>query len=161
MKKIWIFIAIFFVSIPLMGQGKNQLNEMIITSLNAYIEHIHDWMDKGIIVKEQTCHHYVCKDGFPRYFPFDSVQNITFFSVDFFSIYSNPFKRKLKKGIGALFVSFELADNQLRIAVSSRSVKLTNKKNISVGLSDWGHYFYEYSCENQQWILIETKYGGI
>ncbi len=154
MKKIWIFIAIISLSIQVNGQIKNELNEMIISSLNTYIDHTCNWMNKGDIV-------YVCKDGLPSYFPVDSMQNVTFFSVDFFSVYSNPFKKKLKKGIGALFVSFELINNQLRITVSSRSVKLINKKNIGVGLSNWGNYFYEYSCENQQWILVETKYGGI
>jgi len=163
MKKIWIFFAIFFLSYRAMGQDKNQLNEMIVLSLNTYIEHIHDWMDKGVVVKEQTCHHYVCRDGLPTNFPFDSLKNITFFSVYFFRAYSNsnPLKKQLGKGIGALFVSFGLENNQLQITVSSKNVKLANGNQINVGLSDWGVYTYEYFCESKEWELKEIQYGGI
>lgn len=161
MRKIWIFIATLFISVPLIGQGKSQLNDMLTESIFSYLDYSADLHSKVCKNCEPYDLPYICKDGLPSNFPYDSFQHITFFSVDFFKMYSNPFKKKLKKGIGALFVNFELTNNHLCITVSSRSVKLVSKKIINVGISDWGRYFYKYSCDDQQWILIETKYDGI
>ena len=163
MKKICVFIAMLFWAGHLLGQNKNQLNEMIVSSINSYIEWNNDFVKRGISVGD-TCNHYICIDGLPSSFPYDSIKNATFFSVNFFRIYpvsNSLLNKQLKKGIEALFVYFELKNNQLQITVSSKSVKLVKKKQIGVGLSDWGIYTHEYSCEKQEWELKETKYGGV
>ncbi len=143
-----------------MGQCKNQLNEMIISSINSYITWNNNFEKQRNNSFNSYCT-YVCKDGLPINFPFDRLQNTTFFTVNPFDTYSNSFKKKLKKGICVLFVSFELTNNRLRITVSNKSIKSIKKKNINIGLSDWGVYLYEYLCEIQEWKLKETKYEGI
>jgi hypothetical protein len=160
MKKNYIVIMLISMSSHLVGQNANQLNEMIIESLRSYLSYSSELQKKVCknCEKYDTC---ICRDGLPANFPYDSLQNATFFSVDFFRVYSNPLKKQLKKGTSALFVYFELKNNQLQITISSRSVKLTNSKTISVGLSDWGNYCYEYCCEKQKWELKETKYEGV
>ena len=160
MKKIYIVIMLISMLSPLMGQNNNQLNEMIIESLRSYISYSSE-LQKKVCANCEEHNTYICKDGLPLNFPYDSLPNVTFFSVDFFRVYSNPLKRQLQKGIGALFVSFELNNNQLKITITSNSVKLMNKKTIGVSLSDWGHYFYEHSCEKQEWILKNIQYGGV
>lgn len=104
---------------------------------------------------------YVCKDGLPIDFTYDSLQKTTFFSVDFFKVYSAPLKKQLKKGIDVLFVNFDLKKGQLQIMVSSRNVKLIKKKHINIAIKDWGNYFYEYSCEKKEWRLKRIEYGGV
>lgn len=148
------------ISSQLVGQNSNQLNEMIIASLRSYLSYNLE-LQKKVCANCEKHDTYICKDGLPRNFPYDTLQNVTFFSVDFFRVYSNPLKKQLQKGIGALFVSFELNNNQLQITISSKNVKLINKKTIGVGLSSWGNYFYEYSCEKQEWELKATKYEGV
>ena len=70
-------------------------------------------------------------------------------------------KKAFQKGQRTLFVSYELKDNQLIITITDRFVKLIHKKRINIGLSDWGRYYFEYSCEHEIWELIETQYGGV
>ena len=159
-KKVYIAIVLISMSSQLVGQNNNQLNEMIIESLRSYLSYSSEQQQK-VCKNCEKYDTYICKDGLPRNFSYDNLQNVTFFSVDFFRVYSNSLKKQLKKGIRALFLSFELRNNQLQITVSSKSVKLINKKTIGVGLSNWGNYFYEYSCEKQEWELKEIKYGGI
>lgn len=160
MKKTYIVIVLISMSSQLVGQSTNQLNGMIVESLRSYLSYSSE-LQKRVCKDCKQYDTYICRDGLPANFPYDSLQNITFFSVDFFRVYSNSLKKQLKKGIGALFVYFELKSNQLQITVSSRTVKLMNSKTIGVGLSEWGNYFYEYSCEKQEWELKETKYEGV
>ncbi|MDR0541832.1 MAG: hypothetical protein LBH19_06430 [Dysgonamonadaceae bacterium] len=163
MKKIYILIVMISMSSQLLGQNTNQLNEMIVESLRSYINYSSELQEK-VSANCKKSDTYICRDGLPAYFPYDSLKNTTFFSVYFSIVYSHTNKllnKQLKKGIGALFVSFELKDSQLKITITSKSVKLMNKKTIGLGLSDWGNYFYEYSCEKQEWELKEIKYGGV
>ncbi|GHT25915.1 hypothetical protein FACS189430_12500 [Bacteroidia bacterium] len=159
MKKVYIIIVLISMSSQLVGQNTNQLNEMIIESLRSHLDYSSE-LQKKVCKNCKKSDTYICQDGLPAYFPYDSLQNVTFISVDFFKSKFNPLKQ-LKKGISAFFVSFELKDSQLRITITRKSVKLMNKKTIGLGLSDWGNYFYEYSCEKQEWELKEIKYGGV
>lgn len=111
-------------------------------------------------IAKNTIHIFVETD-YLHIFPYDSLPNVTYFSVDFFRVYSNHLKKQLQKGIDVLFVSFKLKNNQLQVSITSKSVKLMNKKAIVVGLSNWCNCFYEYSCKKQEWELKENKFGGI
>ena len=161
MKKILIFIVLFLVSSQLiLGQDKNQLNKMIISSINSYIEWNNDFVRRGISLVD-TSHYYVCMDGLPSDFPFGSFQNVTFFSLNNLEGLPSSFKSKLKKGIKTVFIGMNLSDNQLVFSVSGRGVQWLKKNNINIVMGDWGIFTYEYSCEKQEWELRETKYGGI
>jgi hypothetical protein len=100
-------------------------------------------------------------DGLPANFPLDSVQNVTFFSLNNLEGLPNSFKSKLKKGIKTLFVGINLSNSQLIITVTGRGVKRFKNKHIGITIADWDICTYEYSCEKQEWELKETKYGGV
>lgn len=160
MKKIIIFTVLFWVSSQLIGQDKNQLNTMIISSINSYITNDKDLVRRGISLRD-TSYYYICMDGLPVRCPIDSVKNVTFFSLINIVGLPNSFKNKLNKGMKALFISTNLSQNQLIITVAGRGVKRINSNNISIVVGDWGVYTYEYSCDEQKWVLTKTEYGGI
>src|ERR1035437_9930114 len=111
MKRIVIAITVLFVSFQIKGQEYNQLNKMINSSISSYITWKNDFVKRGIS-QSDTCLHYVCKDGLPTGFPYDSVKNVTFFSLENLNGLSKPFRKELKKGIGTCFVWIKLIDNQ-------------------------------------------------
>lgn len=158
MKKIHLIIVLLTMASPLMGQKSNQLNDMIAESLHSYLNYSSE-LQKRVCKSCKEYDPYICKDGLPLGFPYDSFPNAIFFSTNSIQENPTPFKKDLKKGTGAYFVFFELKNNRIRISVASNGVKLVNKKTIGTALGDYGHYFYEYSCETQQWELKETDLG--
>jgi hypothetical protein len=160
MKRICLVIVVLFISFQSKGQETNQLNKIIISSINSYIAWNNDFVKRGISLRD-TCQHYICKDGLPADFPFNSIQNTTFFSLHNLNGLPKSFQKELKKGISAYFVWIKLTDRQLVITVGSRGVKLIKKNNIGISVGDWGIFTYEYFCDKQEWELKETKFGGI
>jgi hypothetical protein len=160
MKRIVIAIVVFFVLLQLNGQENNQLYEMIISSIKSYIVSDKDLVKQGFSLAD-TSRYYICIDGLPENFPYDSVQNATFFSLNNIEGVSTVLKRKLKKGLKTFFVGIKISNNQLIITVAGRGVKRIKKKHINIVIGDWGIFIYEYSCEKQEWELKETRYGGI
>ena len=163
MKKIWFFIAIFFISSQLNGQIINHLDNMIISSLNSFIAESNNNVRRGI-VRADTTHYYVCTDGLPALFPYDSLKNVAFFSLRNLEGLPDSFKKELnkEKEIRVLFVNIRLTNNQLVITVANNGVRRIRKNHLGISTGFHSGFFtYDYSCENQQWILVETKYGGI
>jgi len=160
MKRVVVIITVFFVCFQLKGQECNQLNEIISSSINSYITWKNSFVKRGISVRD-TCCLYICKDGLPADFPCDSMQNVTFFSLNNWNGLSKSFQKELKKGIGACFVWLKLTENQLVVHIGGIGVKLIKKNHIGISVGDWGIFTYEYSCEKQKWLLTNTEYGGI
>ena len=142
------------------GEAGNQLNEMITSSINSYITWKNSFVKDGITLHD-TCHYWVCKDGFPADFPYDSMQNVTFLSLHNLNGLSKSLRKELKKGIDACFVWLKLTERQLVIGIGGRIVKLIKNNNLEVSVGDWSVFTYEYSCEKQKWMLVNTEYGGI
>ena len=142
------------------GEAGNQLNEMITSSINSYITWKNSFVKDGITLHD-TCHYWVCKDGFPADFPYDSMQNVTFLSLHNLNGLSKSLRKELKKGIDACFVWLKLTERQLIIGIGGRRVKLIKKNNLEISIGDWSVFTYEYSCEKQKWLLTNTEYGGI
>jgi hypothetical protein len=159
MKKTAIIIVLFMFS-QLKGQANNQLDEMIISSINSYITWKNSFVKRGINVRD-TCHYYVCKDGLPADFLYESMQNVTFLSLHNCNGLSKSLQKELKKGIDVCFVWLKLTDRQLVISIGGRSVKLIKKNNLGISIGDWSIFTYEYSCEKQKWLLANTECGGI
>lgn len=155
-----VIIIVLFMFFQLKGQANNQLNEMIISSINSYITWKNSFVKRGISVRD-TCHYYICKDGLPADFPCNSMQNVTFLSLHNWNGLSKSLQKELKKGISACFVWLKLTDRQLAISIGGRGVKLIKKNNLGISVGDWGIFTYEYSCERQKWLLANTEYGGI
>jgi hypothetical protein len=160
MKRIISVIAILVVFFQLKGQENDQLNEVVILSINSYIINDKNLVRQGYSLLD-TSRYYICMDGLPADFPYDSVQNVIFFSLKNIEGIPNFLKCKLKKGIKTLFVGIKISNNQLVITVAGRGVKLLKKNSINIVIGDWGIFTYEYSCEKQEWELKETKYGGV
>jgi hypothetical protein len=160
MKRICFFIAVLFLCFHSKGQENNQLNEMIISSINSYIEWDKDFVRRGISLMD-TSWYYICIDGLPADFHYDSVQNTTFFSLKNIEGLPYAFKNKLKKGVKVLFVGINLSNSQLVITAAGRGVKRLKRKHIGIKIGDWSIFTYKYSCEKQEWELKETKYGGV
>lgn len=160
MKRIFIVIVILFISFQIKGQENNQLNEIITSSINSYITNDKKMVREGISLMD-TSRYYICMDGLPAHFPTDSVKNATFFSLINIEGLPNSFKNKLKKGIKTLFINTHLSKNHLIITVARRGIKRKKGNNVSIAIGDWSIFTYEYSCEKQKWLLIETKNGGV
>ena len=161
MKRIWIFIAIFFVSSQMKGQQDNQLNKILTESIFLYLEYKTDLHSRVCKNCGAYTLPYVCKDGLPSDFPYDSLKNISSFTLNNIEGYPNSFKKILNKGISAWFVGIKLTNNQIVITISGRGVKRMKKNHIGISVGDWGIFTYEYFCDKQEWELKETKYGGI
>ena len=164
MKKILSIIALFLVlssSFSLKAQDSNQLNSFVISSLKSYISHDNNLRkDLGWAARD---YHYICSDGIPNDdgFPYDSLQNVIYCSLKNVDGLPSKFKKQLKKGLFFMFVDIKLSKNKLVITVSGNIVKLIKKKELNIALSDWGIFTYEYSCNNQEWELIDSRFGGV
>lgn len=160
MKRIVSVIVVLFVLFQLKGQEMKQLDKFVISTIKSYIINNKDLVRQRFSLQD-TSRYYICMDGLPADFPCDSVQNVTFFSLNNLEGLPNSFKHKLKKGIKTLFVGLKISNNQIIITVSGRVVRRLKRNNTSIGICDWGVSIYEYSCEKQKWELKETKSGGI
>jgi YD repeat-containing protein len=158
--KICFSIVLFAVSSQIIGQNDNQLNSMIVSSIDSYIRSDKELVKQGFSLRD-TSYYYVCIDGLPSDFHSDSLQNVVFFSLNNLEGLPNAFKSKLNKGIKTLFVKISLSNQRLEISISGRGVKRLGKNNLSILIGDWSIFIYEYSCNSQIWELKETKFGGI
>lgn len=77
MKKIYSVIILFFMFSPLLAQENSQLNGMIIECLDSCTSHFKTITKR--MYKYKDFKSYVCKDGLPPDFPYDSLPNYTFF----------------------------------------------------------------------------------
>lgn len=153
-------IAVLFVLLNLKGQESDHLDKLLISSIKSYITD-----DKELVRQRfsfmDTSRYYICMDGLPADFPYDSVRNATFFSLKNIEGIPHFLKFKLKKGMKILFVGLKISNNQVVVTVAGRGVKRQKKNSISIVIGDWCVSIFEYSCEKQKWELKETKYGGV
>ena len=160
MKRLFILSFFFFVFLDTHGQ-ENQLNTMVNESLLFYLENINDYVERGIINKGYTKNLYIVLDVYPLNFSFG--EKITEKNLNYISLTNTlPYKKALKKGVNVILLSsIKMTNNQLVISFTSQYAKLKKKKHLHLTISDWGDYIYDYSCEKQEWILVEKKYGGV
>ena len=142
------------------GQEKNQLNEMINSSINSYVSWKNDLVKRKILQSDTTLH-YISKNGLPTGFSYDNTNNIIFLNLDNLCTATNSFLKELRNGIPVYFLGLKLTDNRFILTVSSHNVKLTKKRNLEISLSDWSIFTYEYSCEEKNWKITEVTHEGI
>lgn len=155
MKRAFVLLIFICLSFRVMGQENNQLNEMIVNCLNTYINHY-----AGQNIDNGVSDTFLCKDGLPLGFPYDSLSGIDVISIDYLPLSDRCFMKKLKKGVRTLYVYYSLNGKYLQITISERNVKLM-KKMKTIELSNFGRYYYEYSCDKRAWELAKTQYDGI
>ena len=153
-------MIVFFVLSQIKAQKSNQLIDCTISGIRSYIIEDKKLVREGYSLMD-TSRYYICMDGLPANFPYDSVQNATFYSLNNIEGIPSFLERKLKKGIKTLFVNLKIENNKIVISVSGRGIKRLNKNDIRIVVGDWCVTIYEYSCAKHKWELKETKYDGI
>jgi len=137
------------------------LNSLIKKELISYIDYFNGY-DKIRGIKEtDDKYYYVCVNDFPPNFSFDD--SICGVKIRYISLINyRGLEKLLKKGIHAFFLSnINLKNNRLIIGFQWQNVKLMYKNQLNFAISEFANIVYEYSCERQEWVKIESQYGGI
>lgn len=166
MKKIAYIMCFLCICMCSNAQQQNTINKMINDSMHSFLNWYFSIAD-NINYGEDRPILYVCTDYLPYDFGFSEFfsQKSEFFSqksVRFMSSYDIGKLKELKKekGCDILLTTIELKQNYLTIKIKHWNLK-RRKKQLYMGFSCVGIYTYEYSCDDQEWKLIDTKYRGI
>ena len=154
MKKIvLLYCFLVFVSILSYGQSSNQLFFMLENSILASKQKYDSFPSS--ITKDYPL--ILCCDGLPN--PYldnckSFYENIGMETLSWH--YSKEYWKELKQGINVMEVYYELKDNLMIIYVALSTAK-RNRKNITQAywFEDVDKYIYEYSCETNEWRLVE------
>lgn len=161
MKKIIILISTFLFVANILIAQKNQLECNVGKSLTSFIESLKENHKKGIIDQEYFDNLYVSIDNYPPQFSFkDSILDIP---IKYISITNySGYEKLLKNGVWVISLShLGIESNRLIITYTLRKVILKKKAHLLIELSDSATFTYEYSCDNDEWILINTEYSGV
>ncbi len=163
MKKIAIVLFTFIILCSvskLQAQENVLLDSMINKSLVTYINKYKEDIEKGSI-NEDLKNLCIVIDNYPRNFVF--CQAIQDMNLKYISLVNFQCQKELRKkeNYRAIFLGINLTSHRLSIAFSTKILTIHKKNNLHIGISDWGDFIYEYSCEKQEWILVEVKYGGV
>lgn len=129
----------------------NQLNQMLLESIKDYVQQYNDFAEK---INYRTIQ-YVCADGLPRDFPFDSL------SIGNFSLYrlvGIP-KKEQRHFSKAVRIWYFLEDNVIDIYINNIDVRRPPKRRVSIEVDPEGTklYRYKYFCETNEWKLIKEE----
>lgn len=129
----------------------NQLNQMLLESIKDYVQQYNDFAEKNNYSTIQ----YVCADGLPKDFPFDSL------SIGNFSLYrlAGIPKREQRHFSKAVRIWYTLEDNVIDIYINNIDVRRPRKRRVSIEVDPEGTklYRYKYSCETNEWKLIKEE----
>ena len=162
MKRFCLVLLLILVAFNVRGQGENQLNDIIISSIKTqmYDDSVRFYArhpDK----KEKFSYRYnICVDGLPGSFPYDSLKNVRYYSYYNLSPLTKSMRWKFKKSTTIFDISIRASDDKIIIVITPLGAKLKrNKWKLSVSI--WFTYTYAYSQEQKKWILINKEEGGI
>ena len=161
MKRFCLVLLLMLVAFNVRGQGENQLNDIIISSIKTqmYDDSVRFYA-RNPDKKEKFSYRYnICVDGLPRSFPYDSLKNVNYYTLLNPSSFTKSQRRKFKKGISIIEISIRASHDKIIIILFPGIVKL-KRNRFYTGLSSiWFHYTYSYSQEQKKWILIKKKAG--
>lgn len=140
-------------------QNEKLLYKGIRVTLSEFIKKRKDFTASGVVKKFDNL--IVCIDGFPPNFYFEpTIEGVKINYISLIDYQGN--EKKLQKGMGVLLLTpIEINKNKLEINLAYFTVRLLEKKHFNMSYLDSMKSVYEYSCERQEWILMETKYGSI
>jgi len=140
-------------------QNEKLLYKGIRTCLSAYIQQRKEFLDAGIVKTFNRL--TVSMDGFPPNFYFENT--VDDIAIRYISLtHYHSLKKELQKGIGVLSLSkIEIKDITLEISFAYYNAKLLGDNHFNMAVVDSMTCIYEYSCEKNEWILTETKYGSV
>lgn len=160
MRAIVVTICFLCICCFSNAQKNTRLNEMIDESLLLYL----DWHDELSNTLDKNI-----KESFPCICLISLLDDIHFSeqllnkNVKFVSL-NNLYRQKgLKRGKRYRFIitKIQLEDNHIIITVLGENVYIINKRHTQVEIIDRGIFSYAYSCEKQEWELIEKKFDGV
>ncbi len=151
-----ILVCTYMLVLPILAQSQdNYLNDMIIYSIRNVVDHENSFLLQQ--AKPPLSQIWICKDGLPRDFPYESINSAVFFSLDNRANLPWLLRRQLRRGVRSFYVQPQVLNNGRIVIVVSVSITYRRR----VGLSDWGVFTYSYSSIEGRWILENTEYGGI
>ncbi|MFT3995748.1 MAG: hypothetical protein QM654_18135 [Dysgonamonadaceae bacterium] len=157
MKRIILFLSFLFFFLNIVSQN-NQLEDYLNRGLISYFNKIKENQEKGIVDSSFFDDLYLSVDNFPPGYSFENKIEIKYISLK----NNKGYEKELKKGIWVILLKkVELKNNQLIIVYTLNKATLKNKKQLSMELSDSVSCIYEYSCNENKWMLINEKYSGV
>lgn len=152
MKIKILIIILSFISIPILGQENNQINEIINKSLLSIIEDKKMFESKGILTPYYIENLYILTDDLPLNFMFSNSMKNTNLKT---SLLGDIPKKKLKKGIFAISFNYiALNNNRISVYFVNKRIKV-KKNNLNISLGDGYIFTYEYSCNEHKWVFVE------
>lgn len=153
MKHKSFLLAIFLLICGLAQaqQHTNQLNQMLLESIKDYVQEYNTFAEK---INYSTIQ-YVCADGLPRYFPYDSL-SMGYFYLD--RLEGLP-KKDQKHFNHAVRIWYTLEDNVIDIYLNNIYVRRPRKRKVLIEVDPDGTklYRYKYFCETNEWKLIKEE----
>lgn len=159
MKRISSFLFLLFFCLSSNGQTGNQIDDILESSLKSYISYNNNMRNDAVYLS--PIDYYICIDGLPNGFSFENLRNVKYASLYNIDGLPSSFKKKLKNGLFFLFVTINLNNNKLIITVSGNKVTLIKKRDLAISLVDWAVFSYEFSCDDNRWILENKSFGGV
>ena len=151
-KTIVLFFLSFFVSLQVVGQQDNELNDIVLRSVRSYL---HDYNEFAKPRNWDTIK-YICADGIPKNFPFDSIPLIEFSER---WMEGNPVsvKRELKHFGTAIRATIAMKDNIIDVFIKEYEVRRLRRRHTQIRVPPEGgkHFRYEYNCEEKVWKLMD------
>lgn len=141
------------------AQSKNQLNDLLYTSIEKHISSKGQLIKEGVLLQDYLNRVVFLNDNFPSGFAFSKTLTEKY-GIDFFN--TNKYsKSELRNGVRAFrLLRIVLNDNTILITIAD--ILISKKgKNILISSGDYSIYKYGYSCDKHQWELLEIKETGI
>lgn len=137
---------------PCFPQSCNEINSMIFKSTNDYIQRYNTWAKT--LQNEDTIQ-FVCSDGFPTDFPFDSLM-IDHFSLRWMEGNSPKVLQQFKRFTKVTIVQYTLDENRMDVFVMLKQIRRPHKrkKQIMTDGESGKHYLYQYDCNEHKWLLL-------
>ena len=151
MKRIYFVIVLLYVfALQSIGQSDNILNTLIVKSVVDYTK---DYNEHAKRIHYDTIQ-FICIDGLPNDIAFDSIP-LGVFSYQWMEENPTYVKKKLRHFTTAIRVSTKLCGNKIDVFISTYEVRRPRKrrKQMMVWAESGKLYQYEYSCNDDKWIL--------
>ena len=152
--RIIISLVIICLSLTDVTGQNNELEDIIRTSLNSYVKENREGINRATM-KDKF---YFSIDNYPPHFKFeDTIQGIPVKYVN--TNYPLASKISLKSTVGIAVLRIKLENSKMIISITDYSVKFEKKISRWI-LNESMIFIYEYSCEQQKWLLLKTERNG-
>ncbi len=151
MKRIYFVIVLLYAFVmQSIGQSDNTLNTLIVKSV---IDYTKDYNEFAKRVHYDTIQ-FICIDGLPEDIAFDSLL-LDVFSYQWMEGNPTSVKTKFRHFTTAIRVNTKLSGNKIDIFISTYEVRRPRKrrKQMMVWAEGGKLYQYEYSCNDNKWVL--------